>query len=132
MTRSWLLDHRYGSALISFILAAILLMWVFLGLPAYVQISSDPNDDNDYRIRSSSDKLYQACLNLEEDDEHLQRNVYGLWVTSLQTIFFLGFLTYGYSKWYGMPHPHPHPHLHRWFPHARVGASSGMGSTLSW
>jgi len=81
-----------------FIFACILLMWIFLGLPAFVEHKNQTSGgmliEGDYVLRES-DRVLFRCLDLESEFEHNMRNSFGLWVALLNTIAFVAFIVYG-------------------------------------
>ena len=64
----------YTAAITSFLSAAILLLWVFLGLPAWIE-TNDPLSAGDVVTRDGR-KLVR-CLDAEIDSEHTRRQDFG-------------------------------------------------------
>ena len=97
---SWSVYFWYGGALACFMLDAVLLMWIFLGLPHWVNAPNAPSNT------SESDSLTTwggrdiiTCLDPHDDSAHEMRDSYGQWQAVLSTVFFAGFTFYGYEKW---------------------------------
>uniref|UniRef100_A0A7S2BLV1 Uncharacterized protein n=1 Tax=Haptolina brevifila TaxID=156173 RepID=A0A7S2BLV1_9EUKA len=81
----------------SFLLAAILLMWIFLGLPGYVEATNGAGGDYDYL--SNEGKYLTSCLDLTDQSQHDMRDNYGLAVTIANTVLFCAFIGYFYVQY---------------------------------
>ena len=85
----------------SFLTAAILVMWVFTGLPAFVEKAPglDAREYADYSdYTTNSGRILYRCLDLEDEAQHIRRENFGIAVASTNTAAFLLFIWYGIRR----------------------------------
>jgi len=85
----------------SFLTAAILVMWVFTGLPAFVEKAPglEPSEYADYSdYTTNSGRILYRCLDLEDEALHIRRENFGIATASTNTATFLLFIWYGIRR----------------------------------
>lgn len=83
----------YGCALMCFLLDAVLLMWVFLGLPQWMEVRVAGVGGEDVLTRDGVELV--RCLDHADDASHERRNAFGRMNAVLSTSTFGLFVLYG-------------------------------------
>ena len=88
--------YWYGLALCCFLLDAVLLMWIFLGVPHWVPNANPGINSEDVLLTDGTELL--RCIDDTDPKAHASRDSFGYWNAIASTIFFIGFVIYGVQK----------------------------------
>ena len=89
--------YWYFYALLFFLLDAVLLMWIFLGLPHWIPNTRGDGIGDPDTITTEGVELL-ICLDSTDPEAHAKRNAFGMFNATLSTMFFVAFVIYGYIK----------------------------------
>ena len=88
--------YWYGLALCCFLLDAVLLIWIFLGVPHWLA-NPNPGINSEDVLLTNGEELLR-CIDDTDPKAHESRNAFGLWNAIASTVFFIGFVVYGVQK----------------------------------
>ena len=94
--------YWYGLALCCFLLDAVLLMWIFLGVPHWITNPNPGINSEDVRLTDGSELL--RCIDVTDPQAHASRNAFGTWSAVTSTFFFVAFVIYGTRKMHEFVH----------------------------
>jgi hypothetical protein len=106
----------FVGAVFSFLTAAVLLIWLFAGLPFRVPWNaSEGGHPPDEVVTLDNGEHTILCMNVHSAAHNASRDTYALWLSSLNTGLLLAMCAWGYSQFQELRHTYEPDTLLAWY-----------------